>query len=88
MSAKLLGIEGYTNIDPQCPNGGPDGVKDILCEKGEDSYIAGCYFPAGQKDFREIKAKFEGDYKGVAKHSAYGFVFITNQKLRSQSENC
>ena len=32
LSAKIIGIENYQNIDPQCPNGGRDGGKDISCQ--------------------------------------------------------
>jgi len=81
MTAKLLGLEGYTNIDPQCPTGGPDGTKDILCEKNGRSFVVGCYFPTSQKEFKEIASKFSGDLKGVQKHSADGFIFVTNQKI-------
>ena len=31
MCAELLKIEGYEEIQPQAPLGGPDGRKDILC---------------------------------------------------------
>ena len=81
MAAKLLAIEGYTKIDPQCPNGGPDGKKDILCQRSGKQYVAACYFPSEQKSFREVKDRFEDDYPGVARHAADGFVFITNQKI-------
>jgi hypothetical protein len=33
LAAALLHIEGFTSVDPQCPLGGPDGLKDVLCEK-------------------------------------------------------
>ena len=81
MAAKLLSIEGYSDIDPQCPIGGPDDTKDILCRKDGKLFVAGCYFPADQKSFKDIEDKFGDDFKGVAKHSADGFVFVTNQKI-------
>lgn len=81
MSAKILFIEDYYNIDPQNPSGGPDGTKDIICYKNSLKYIVGCYFPNGQKDFNDIKKKFVEDLKGKSKNKANGFVFITNQKL-------
>ena len=43
--------------------------------------MVGCYFPTSQKDFRDIQGKFADDFEGVAKHSADGFVFVTNQKI-------
>jgi|SRR5450432_237566 len=81
MVAKLMDIEGYGEIDPQSPMGGPDGTKDILCYRGGRKYIIGCYFPNGQKEFKEIQDKFNDDIKGVAKNEAQGFVFVTNQKI-------
>lgn len=81
MAAKLLGLEGYTEIDPQCPMGGPDGTKDILCGKDGKKFVVGCYFPSGQKDLAAITKKYTDDYKGVSKNKADGFVFITNQKI-------
>jgi hypothetical protein len=81
MAAKILRIEGYTNLDPQCPTGGPDGTKDILCQKDGRKLVAGCYFPNGQKPISDISDKFSDDYKGVAKNHVDGFVFITNQKI-------
>lgn len=81
MAAKLLMLEGYKDIDPQCPAGGPDGTKDILCEKEGKKYVVGCYFPNGQKSLAEITDKFSDDYVGVTKNNADGFVFVTNQKI-------
>jgi len=81
MSAKILSIEGFEDIDPQSPTGGPDGTKDIICRKFGKKYIIGCYFPNGQKSFSDIKDKLDGDLKGVTKNNADGFVFVTNQKI-------
>lgn len=81
MSAKIIGIEGYTEIDPQSPVGGPDGTKDIICYRDGKKYVVGCYFPNGQKEFKDIQVKFTGDIEGVTKNNAQGFVFITNQKI-------
>lgn len=81
MAAKLLGLEGYTEIDPQCPMGGRDGTKDILCGKDGKKFVVGCYFPSGPKDGATIEKKVADDYKGVNKNQADGFIFITNQKI-------
>lgn len=81
MSGKLIDIDGYEEIDPQSPMGGPDGTKDIVCYKGGKKFVVGCYFPNGQKDFNDIQDKFNDDLKGVAKNHAQGFVFVTNQKI-------
>lgn len=81
MAAKLLALESYAEIDPQCPMGGPDGTKDILCAKGGKKFVVGCYFPSGQKEFNDIAEKFSDDYKGLTKNKADGFIFVTNQKV-------
>jgi hypothetical protein len=81
MAAKILVVEGYEDIDPQCPVGGRDGTKDILCCRDDKSLVVGCYFPNGQKTETEINTKFSDDYAGVAKNNADGFVFVTNQKI-------
>jgi len=81
LSATLLHIEGFSSVDPQCPLGGPDGLKDALCEKNNWNYVAAAYFPTGEKEFRETKVKFMHDLKGVQDNSADGIVFLTNQSL-------
>lgn len=81
MSAKILAIDGYSDIDPQCPQGGPDGKKDILCKKNNESFVVGCFYPSGQQDFKVISQKFTSDYLGCKIHSADGFIFLTNQKI-------
>lgn len=81
LSAALLHLEGFTSVDPQCPLGGPDGGKDLLCQKNDWKYVAAVYFPTTLKEFKSIKEKFENDLNGVGKNNASGIVFITNQKL-------
>ena len=46
LCAGLLAIEGYQSIDPQCPLGGPDGLKDVICEKDGWKFVAAVYFPS------------------------------------------
>jgi len=81
LGAKVLIMEGYESVDPQCPLGGPDGLKDIICEKNGWQYIAACYFGTSQKEFKEIKGKFLHDLEGVSRNDAAGIVFITNQHI-------
>jgi len=81
LAANLLDLDGFTSIDPQCPLGGPDGIKDVICEKNDWKYIGAAYFPATVKDFKGIKKKFTEDLKGVKKNTVDGIVFVTNQKL-------
>lgn len=81
LCATLLHSEGFKRVDPQCPLGGPDGIKDVLFELNGWRYIAACYFPTTEKDFKEVQGKFEDDFKGVALNSARGIAFFTNQHL-------
>lgn len=81
LCADLLRIEGFEDVDPQHPLGGPDGGKDILCEKEGNTFVAGVYFPRGQKEFRETKSKYSGDLSSSLKHKRDGFIFLTNQEL-------
>ena len=81
LGAKILIMEGYESVDPQCPLGGPDGLKDIVCEKNGWKYIAACFFGIDQKEFKDIKDKFAHDLEGVEKNKANGIVFITNQHI-------
>src|SRR5690606_33737401 len=61
--------------------GGPDGLKDVLCEKNGWKYVAAAYFPTSDKQFKEVQNKFIHDLDGVEKNGADGIVFITNQAL-------
>ncbi len=87
LTSALLHIEGYSSVDPQCPLGGPDGAKDLLCVKNNWKYVAAAYFPTTDKKFKEVATKFKGDLKGVDKNSADGIVFITNQRLAPSERN-
>lgn len=82
LAAVVLNSESYSNVDPSHPLGGPDGGKDILVQKDDLKMIAAVYFPRGQQSFSEIQKKFQDDVSGIAKNSAAGIVFFTNQELR------
>lgn len=82
MAAQILIDAGYDGLDPSHPLGGKDGGKDAVCSKQGKKWIMAAYFPRGQKDFAEIRAKFEGDLAGVTKNSAIGIAFVTNQEIR------
>lgn len=49
MCAAILAIEGYTDIDPQAPLGGPDDRKDILARRAGPTRAAASTveFPRG-----------------------------------------
>jgi hypothetical protein len=76
----LLRIEGFGGIDPQAPLGGPDGGKDILCEKDGDAFVAAVYFPRGNASYSASKRKFNA-LKTSLSHNRSGFIFLTNQTL-------
>ncbi|WP_213803747.1 Fic family protein [Granulicella sp. dw_53] len=81
LAGAILALEGYRQIDPQHPLGGPDGGKDILCTKGGRSYVGAVYFPVGDKSLAAIKKKFNADLKGAKASKVDGIVFVTNQAL-------
>ncbi len=81
LCADLLQVEGFDNIDPQCPLGGPDGCKDILCVREGRRWVGAAYFPPTRSDFSDVKNKFAHDFEGVARHGADAFTFMTNQRL-------
>ena len=95
LAGALLKSDGYINIDPSHPLGGPDGKRDLIIqnEKSQEYFIVGCYFAREPKDFSDTKSKFVNDYSGVASYNdrfkagfagfneIKGFVFFTNQHL-------
>jgi tetratricopeptide (TPR) repeat protein len=81
LAAQVLLDQGFTDLDPIHPRGGPDGRKDARCKKDGQPWIMAVYFPHGQQQFSKIKSKFEGDFAGVAMNGAIGIAFVTNQEL-------
>jgi len=92
LCAGLLQVSGFSDIDPQCPLGGRDGRKDILCTRDGQGWLAAAYFPSKHSDFKAVKKKFHEDFEGVARHSRHGFVFLVNQHVtpgeRTELERC
>lgn len=86
LAGHLLRLEGFKELDPSHPLGGPDGLKDIVCKKDGREWIAAAYFPRGQQSIKQIKQKWDHDTQGVAKHKVDGFVFVTNQKLTNSQK--
>lgn len=80
LAAAALRLSGYEEIDPQSPLGGPDGKKDILCQKGGIVWVGAVYFPTGPTRFSIIKKKYQSDIDGMPRQ-VLGFVFVTNQNL-------
>jgi len=81
LAAQILLSDGYRRLDPSHPLGGPDGGKDALVERGDESWVMAAYFPHGQKPFSEIVGKFTADFAGVSRNAAAGLAFVTNQRL-------
>lgn len=81
LCAGLLEVEGFTDIDPQAPLGGPDGRKDILCRRDGVDWLAAVYFPPTRSNARDVKDKFCHDLEGVERNDRDAFAFFTNQKL-------
>jgi hypothetical protein len=81
LCAGILAINGFVDIDPQAPLGGPDDKKDILAKREGHQYVCAVYFPPTHQTFAAIEKKFLEDREGVARHDADGFVFFVNQPL-------
>jgi hypothetical protein len=81
LAADILRLEQFQNIDPQSPLGGPDGGKDILCDKDRVLFVTACYFPNGQTTFSTVRKKFSADLGSSLRHGREGLIFITNQHL-------
>lgn len=79
--AALLRLEGYANIEPQSPLGGPDSRADILCDRGGFRYVVAAYFPTENQSDSKINKKFQHDLEGTQKHSRNAFAFFTNQRI-------
>ena len=74
LAAAVLRLEGYQNIEPQAPLGGPDDRKDILCDRGGRRWLGAVYFPPLAKNFKEVEEKFLHDLEGVTRHGCHGII--------------
>lgn len=81
LAGHVLRGEGFESIDPIHPLGGPDGLKDFVCRRQTEKWIAAAYFPHGQKTFPSVARKVKHDAAGVAANGAVGLAFVTNQRL-------
>jgi len=82
LAAQILRLEGFRDIDPSHPLGGRDGLKDVVCTYRGERWIGAAYFPRGQQSLKDISEKLVSDAEGVARNSAQGIAFVTNQELR------
>lgn len=81
LAGNILHLDGFTSLDPQCPLGGPDGLKDLVCEKNGWKYVGAAYFPSTEQSFSSIKTKYLHDLDGVVANDADGLAFVTNQHV-------
>lgn len=81
LAAQILLSEGYSNLDPSHPLGGPDGTRDAICMRDGVTWVMAVHFARGRESFAAIRKKFASDFGGVAANGAAGFAFVTNQEL-------
>lgn len=81
LAAQVLLADGYHDLDPSHPLGGPDGGRDAVATKDGDQWILAVYFPREQQPVATITAKLQADFAGVAKNKAHGMAFVCNQEL-------
>jgi len=81
MCAHFLTLEGYEEVEPQAPHGGPDGGKDIVFAHALGKGIAACYFPQSPSSISEIKKKFNSDLRKAKKNGVKCFIFFTGQRV-------
>ncbi|WP_341880452.1 hypothetical protein [Synechococcus sp. UW140] len=82
LAGLILLNDGFSSVDPSHPLGGRDGIKDIVCFKDGKKWVAGAYFPRGQKSLSDIKEKFLLDSRGKERNQVDAFAFVTNQELK------
>jgi hypothetical protein len=84
LAAQILLADGYTGVDPSHPLGGPDGGKDMLCERDGLRWAAGVWFPRGERSPSDLKAKFSTDLGAACERNpdVGAFVFVANQEIR------
>lgn len=81
LASAILGLSGFTDINPSHPIGGRDGGKDLTCRKDQLEYIVAVSFNNGAQKFNLIKNKFQSDLKKMLSHNPDGVIFMTNQRL-------
>lgn len=81
LAAQILHHDGYEDLDPSHPLGGPDGGKDALCRKDGKTWVMAVFFPRGQERQGAIRKKLLGDLAGISSNRAHGLAFVTNQEL-------
>jgi hypothetical protein len=82
LAAQVLDPEGYKDIDPSHPLGGPDGGRDGTCIRNGEDGVWAVYFPRHQKSLKDIDDKLKADIEAARKHNPKFLVFVTNQEIR------
>ncbi|NTY57953.1 hypothetical protein [Mycolicibacterium sphagni] len=82
LAALILDDEGYRDIDPSHPLGGPDGGRDGHCTRDGEEGVWAVYFPRGQQSLKDIGDKLVADIDAARKHDPEFLVFVTNQEIR------
>lgn len=82
LAAQVLAAEGYEDIDPSHPLGGPDGGRDGHCTRNGRDGVWAVYFPRGQQTYKDIEDKLADDIEAARKHNPAFLVFVCNQELR------
>ena len=92
MCLEILSVqEGYSEVEPRLPKGGPDGARDIQAKFKDDLCFGAVGFVNDASDLEEhrkqIKKKFKDDLKNALKEKKDSspnprvFVFFTNVGL-------
>jgi hypothetical protein len=83
LAAQVLDPEGYEDIDPAHPLGGPDDGRDGECTRNGKKGVWAVYFSRGQDNtLTKLKNKLTSDIKEARKHNPTFLVFVTNQEIR------
>ncbi|MDY6808951.1 MAG: restriction endonuclease [Actinomycetota bacterium] len=81
LAAQVLLADGYKDLDPSHPYGGPDGGRDGVCTRDGNRWVMAVYFPRGQVTVKDVENKLRSDIEGALKHDPHGVVFVTNQEM-------
>ena len=82
LAAQILDAEGYKDIDPSHPLGGPDGGRDGECTRDGEKGVWAVYFARGEVPLNEIETKLAADIGAARKYDPKFLAFVTNQELR------
>jgi len=87
LAAQILDAEGYADIDPSHPLGGPDGGRDGKCTRNGENGAWAVYFPRHQQRPKAIRDKLKADIEAARKHHPKFLAFVTNQEILLSERN-